>query len=119
MRLVIMMRVGEATPKKQDFWGIFPKGRGGLPNSQNLCLKKWPLKHPKIIQKTIKFSKSPPLSDANQKKQTVFLGIFSQKGGRGGSDTWEKFPKNPVFFWVASPRRLWLCAPPRGLLQPK
>ena len=32
------------------------------------------------------------------KKKTVFLGNFSQKGGRGGSDTWEKFPKNPVFF---------------------
>ena len=40
-----------------------------------------------------------------QNKPYFFFGNRgSQKGGRGGSDTWEKFPKNPVFFWVASLR---------------
>jgi len=34
-----------------------------------------------------------------QNKPHFFFGNRgSQKGGRGGSDTWEKFPKNPVFF---------------------
>ena len=33
-----------------------------------------------------------------QNKPYFFFGNRgSQKGG--GSDTWEKFPKNPVFFW--------------------
>ena len=26
-------------------------------------------------------------------------GVPKRGGGGGGPDTWEKFPKNPVFFW--------------------
>ena len=38
---------------------------------------------------------------------TFFFGNRgSQKGGRGGgSDTWEKFPKNPVFFLGGVPKK--------------
>ena len=42
------------------------------------------------------------------KKKTVFLGNFSQKGGRGGGPTLGKnSQKIPLFFFGSVPKRLW------------
>ena len=42
--------------KKRDYLEIIPNRGGGSPQSQNLCYKKYPLNHPKITLKTLKFS---------------------------------------------------------------
>ena len=61
-----------------------------------------PIPKSKIDQKVNIFvkTKNAPKGLKCKINQTFFFeNTGSQKGGRGGgSDTWEKFPKNPVFF---------------------
>ena len=84
----------EKNRRKQEVLGIFSFERGGgspIPKSicQNSCQKV------NILMKT----KNAPQDLKCKINHTFFFGNRgSQKGGRGGgSDTWEIFPKNPVF----------------------
>ena len=83
------------------FWGgpVFPKVKTGSFLGGHLFPK---LLKSKIDQKVNIFvkTKNAPKGLKCKINQTFFFeNTGSQKGGRGGgSDTWEKFPKNPVFF---------------------
>ena len=70
------------------FGNFSQHGWGGLPNSQNLKPKKNALKSPK--KQTKFFTKSP---------KKFHLNDGFPKWGGWGSDVWEKFPNNPVFFF--------------------
>ena len=55
-------------------------------------------------------TKNAPKDLKRKINHTFFLETGVPKRGGGGSDTWEKFPKNPVFFLDSVPYRLLIKA---------
>ena len=93
-------------PKHGSFGGgpVFPKVKTGSFLGGHLFPK---LLKSKIDQKVNIFvkTKNAPKGLKCKINQTFFFeNTGSQKGGRGGgSDTWDKFPKNPVYFFGERP----------------
>ena len=67
---------------------------GGSPIPKSICQNSY--QKVKILMKT----KNAPKDLKCKINKTFFLetGVPKRGGGGGGSDTWEKFPKNPGFF---------------------
>ena len=89
------MYKGRHQKKNTELFGNFSQHRGGggllIPKTfviLTIALKT-PLKHLKITQKF------PTLPKKIGKKWSK----FPKGGGGGGSDIWEKFPNNSVFFF--------------------
>ena len=94
--------------KKRYYLGIFPNMGGGLPKSQNFCK----------FEKQCLFGSKTVFFGQEVHYYMVYIAYFifhiayfiffwirgSQKGWvGGGSDVWEKFPNNIVFFFESVP----------------
>ena len=78
------------------FWEFFSFGRGGVTYSQKY-MSEW-LPKSEHFHEDQKCSEGPKMQN---KPYILFLETgVPKRGGGGGSDIWEKFPKLPV--WVAS-----------------
>ena len=91
----------EKNRQKRDYLGIFSL-KGGGPLFPNVYVR--------ILTKSEHFCKNQKgsLGPETQKKPKLFFWDegFPKGGDGGGSDVWEKFPNNPVFFFEGVPYRL-------------
>ena len=85
-------KIGE----NKKFWEFFPPRGGGSPIPKSICQNSY--QKVNILMKT----KNAPKDLKCKINHTFFFGKRGSQKGGGGSDTWEKFPKNPVFFLGAS-----------------
>ena len=83
--------------KTRSFGNFFHCEGGGSPIPKSICQNSY--QKVNIFVKT----KNAPNDLKCKINHTFFLETGVPKRGEwGGSDTWEKFPTNPVFFWAAS-----------------